>query len=437
VTGSRPLTRLDLCAIGVNAIVGSSIFLFPGKLAAFLGPASIAAFAVTALALAPVALCFAEASSSRDRAGGPSLYAQEAFGPAAGFSIGWLCWITEIISWAAVSSGLAVYASPFWPRLSAPLAGHLVAALAIAVMAGVNLRGAKPGARVSTTLTAAKLLPLLAIALAGLPLLLRSSFAPLTPFAPHGWSALPKACFLAYFAFQGFEVVPVPAGEAREPGRDAPFAVLSALALAAVLYALVQAAALTSVPGLAASERPLADAGLALFGAAGEKLVAAGALVSMVGFTAGCALGGPRYLVGLAEEGHIPGLFARGGERTGAPYASILLTAAVAAAAALLLDFDRLIDFGNVIIGAQYLATCLAVLADRRRGRPSGFRAPGGALVPLLGVAATLWLGAQGGWGQLAAAAACLAAGLALRGGLRALDKRNRIGYISPLNDAR
>lgn len=425
----RPLTRLDLTAIGVNAIVGSSIFLFPGKLAALLGPASIVAFALTAAALAPVALCFAEASSTRDRAGGPSLYAQEAFGPQAGFAIGWLCWVTEIVSWAAVASGLAVYASPFWPSLSSPAAVKTTAAAAIAVLAGVNLFGAKPGARVSTTLTAAKLLPLLALALAGLPLLFHSAFAPLRPFAPHGWGALPRACFLAYFAFQGFEVVPVPAGEARSPGRDAPFAVLVSLALAAGLYGLVQAAALAAVPGLAGSERPLADAGLALFGPLGERLIAAGALISMIGFTAGCALGGPRYLVALGEEGHLPRVFARGSARTGAPVAAILTTAAAALAASLLLDFDRLIDFGNVVIGAQYLATCAAVLADRKRGRPSAFRAPGGALIPLAGMAATVWLGAQGGWGQLAAAAACLAAGLAIRAGARGLDKRNRLGY--------
>src|ERR1035437_9119373 len=101
----------------------------------------------------------------------------------------------------------------------------------------------------------------------------------------------------------------------------------------------------------------------------------------MFGFTAGCALGGPRYLVALAEEGHLPQVFARGAARTGAPYASILLTGAAALTASLLLDFDRLIDFGNVVIGAQYLATCLSVLADRRRGRKSAFRAPGGLLI--------------------------------------------------------
>lgn len=404
----RALTRLDLAAMGVNAVVGSSIFLFPGSLAAMMGPASIVAFGATALLLTPVALCFAEASSGRDRAGGPALYAQEAFGPAAGFAVGWLCWATEIFSWAAVAAGLAAYAQPFWP--GAPGASRWIAAGAIAATAAVNLLGVKPGARVSTAFTAAKLAPLGALALAGLPLLLRSP-SPLTPFAPHGWAPLPQACLLAYFAFQGFEVVPVPAGEAENPKRDVPFAVLSAIGLAAILYMFVQASALAAVPGLAGSERPLADAGRALFGPGGEKFVAAGALISMTGFVAGCALGGPRYLVALSQEGHLPPLLSRPHPRTGAPAAAILLTAAAAMCAAATLDFGKLVDFVNVVIGAQYLATCAAVLVFRSRGTPAGFRAPGGAVVPVLGMAATLWLAAQGGWAQVGAAAAILAAG--------------------------
>jgi APA family basic amino acid/polyamine antiporter len=410
---ARPLSRLDLTAIGVNAVVGSSIFLFPGKLAALLGPASIAAFLLTALLLAPVALCFAEASSTRESAGGPALYAHEAFGPTAGFSIGWLAWVTEIVSFAAVASGLSTYAAPFFPALQGPWASKLTAAVAIAVLAAVNLRGAKPGARISTSLTIAKLLPLMAIALAGLPLVLKGQG--LSPFAPHGYSNLPRACFLAYFAFQGFEVVPVPAGEVVDPHKNSPFAVMTAIAVAAVLYAFVQAAALAAVPGLAGSERPLADAGLALFGPFGERLVAAGALVSMLGFVAGCALGGPRYLVALAEERHLPAWLGARDLRTGAPRAAVIWTAAIAAVAALALNFDSLIDFGNVVIGAQYLSTCAVVLVERSRGRKAGFRAWGGPAVPLAGMAATVWLGAQGGLTQVFAAAVVLAAGFALR----------------------
>ena len=114
----------------------------------------------------------------------------------------------------------------------------------------------------------------------------------------------------------------------------------------------------------------------------------------------------------------MPRVFARGAARTGAPVAAILVTAAAALAASVLLDFDRLIDFGNVVIGAQYLATCASVLSDRRLG----------AAIPLAGIAATLWLSAQGGWGQIAAAGACLGVGLLLRAALRTIDGLKRIG---------
>ncbi len=422
---ARPLTRLHLTALGVNAIVGSSIFLFPGMLAGMLGAASIAAFALTALALAPVALCFAEAASSRDRAGGPALYAQQAFGPTVGFAVGWLCWIVEVVSWAAIAAGLSAYAVPFFPRLADPVWAKVVAAAGVLVFAALNLLGAKPGARAATALTAAKLVPLLALAVAGIAL-----WPKLARLAPAGsFSQLPAGCFLAYFAFQGFEVVPVPAGEARSPQKDAPFAILSGLALAAVLYMAVQASALAAAPGLAASPAPLADAGRALFGPSGAALVSAGALISMLGFLSGCALGGPRYLVALAEEGHLPAALARGGGRGGAPRAAIAVTAACALAGALALDFRRLVDFGNVAIGAQYTATCAAVLVDRRRGRPAAFRAPGGAATPIAGVAAALALSAQGGAAQWIAAVAALAAGFALRAAGGALDNRNRFGY--------
>lgn len=397
-------------------MVGSSIFLFPGRLAAHLGAASPAAFLATAALLAPVALCFAEAASAHDRAGGPSLYAQAEFGPTWGFAIGWLCWVTMIVSWAAVANGIAAYL-PF--AAERPWAGKLAAAAAIAGFSALNWRGVRLGAWATGLFTVAKLVPLALIAAAGLYAL--PSWRP-EPTA-EGWRPLGAACFLAYFAFQGFETVPVPAGEAKDPKRDVPFAVLAALAGPAILYILVQVAALALVPGLPGSELPLADAAGALMGPAGFALVSAGAVVSMAGYTAGSALGGPRYLVALAEEGHFPRSLAAPHARFGTPVASIAWSAGTALLAALALDFDGLVDFTNVVIGAQFFATCAVILARRRRRAAAGFRAPGGVLTPLAGMAATVWLGAQGGWGQVAAAAVVLAGGFALRSALRGLDK--------------
>lgn len=392
--------------------MGSSIFLFPGLLAGKLGAASPAAFAVTGLLLAPVGLCFAEAASAHDRPGGPSLYAQAEFGPLWGFAVGWLCWVTMVVSWAAVANGVASYLPT---TAEHPWSGKALAVGAIVFFGLLNRRGVRLGAWVCNGFTIAKLVPLALLALAGLWAL--PSWRP-TP-GPEGWAPLGAACFMAYFSFQGFESVPVPAGEAKDPGRDVPFAVLAALGGSAVLYVLVQVAAVVHVPGLAASSRPLADAASVAYGPWAAALIVAGATVSMLGYVAGNALGGPRYLAALAEEGHLPARLAAAHPRWGTPAESIVWSTAVAALAAFVLDFGRLVDFTNVVIGGQFLATAAAVAARRRRGAPSRFRAPGGYLTPVLAAGSTCWLGAQGGWRQVVVAAGLLALGLLLRSALK------------------
>lgn len=410
-TVKRPLTLLDVTCLGVNAIVGSSIFLFPGKLAALLGPASILAFGFTGLLLIAVGLCFAEAASRFDGAGGPYLYARAAFGPTAGFAIGWLCWVVAIVSWAAVANAVPTYLGHFFPPLGAGSGAKAVTAFVIAALGAVNYRGVKIGAWTTNFFTAAKLLPLIVFALVALPQARAEAFA---PFAPQGFKPLGAACFLAYFAFQGFETVPVPAGELENPKRNAPIAVIAALLFASLLYMVIQTAAVGVFPGLAASERPLSEAARLAMGSWGAAFLAAGAVFSMVGYTAGSALGCPRYLVALAEGRDMPRIFAEPHPAYRTPWASILVTTGCALALAMVLDFDKLVDISNVVIGAQFAATCLAVPLLRRSGH-APIRLPGGAAIPLFGATASVWLSAQGGWGQVGWSLALLAAGFLLR----------------------
>ncbi len=414
----RALSLLDLTCIGVNAIVGSSIFLFPGRLAEFMGPASVLAFALTGLLLLSVGLCFAEASTHYDRPGGPYLYATECFGSATGFGIGWMCWVTMIVSWAAVANAVAVYLGHFGPAFTTRFAVKATAALVIVTMGAINYRGVKLGAWTSNFFTAAKLIPLAVFVLAGLPHLDPARF---TPFAPHGWAPLGKACFLAYFAFQGFETVPVPAGEVAQPQKNVPLAVFFALALSSLLYMLVQAVAVGVHPGLAGAERPLAASAALILGPTGAAFIVAGAAVSMVGYNAGSALGGPRYLVALAQDRHFPAWLAAVHPRYQTPFRCIALTTGLTLAAAIAVDFDRLVDFSNVVICAQFISTCVAVPLLRRRhpAVPGRFRLPGTWLLPLIGVAATVWLGMQGGTEQIWWSIGALVLGFLLRAGLR------------------
>jgi amino acid transporter len=393
----RPLNLFDVTCMGVNAIVGSSIFLFPGKLFGMLGPASVLAFGVTGVLLMLVALCFAEAGGRFTGHGGPYIYARAAFGPQVGFAIGWLCWLTELLSWAAVANGIASYLGHFGPFFDTPLAVKGIAAVTIVTMGAINVYGVKQGAWLSNALTIAKLVPLTLLIVAGLPQISAANYA---PFAPHGLQPIGAACFLTYFAYSGFEVVPVPAGECENPQRAVPLAILYSLGVAASLNA-----------NLADSTRPLADAAVRALGPAGASIIVAGSLISTVGYNAGCALGGPRYLIALADEGDFPSCSTR---------SAVILTSGLTLLAALALDFSKLVDTANVVICTQYLATCASVLALRRKMGPAGgFRIPGGPLIPVAGIAATLWLGAQGGASELKATAVMIAAGFLLRSVLK------------------
>ena len=144
-----------------------------------------------------------------------------------------------------------------------------------------------------------------------------------------------------------------------------------------------------------------------------------GAVLSTTGFTAGAALGGPRYLVALAEHDELPPAFKRTHPRFATPSASIIATTGVTFVAAMLLDFNKLVDFTLIVIAVQYVGTCAAVpILRRARGtsaEPSWACFLGGWPLAAAGVAATLWLGSQGGLAELEWSVGTLALGFVLR----------------------
>ena len=208
----RTLSLFDVTCIGLNAIVGSGIFALPDDLYREMGGLAPLAFLLCAVGLMPVALSYAEAASQVDRTGGPYLYASEAFGPNIGFGVGWMCFANSAFSFAAVASAAAAYASKLLPVLAPGLVQKAVALLVIIVFAALNYRGAKPGALAVNLFTIGKFTVLIVLISALLP---EVSTANLGGPLPHGVSGIGAATFIALFAAQGFEVVPVTAGETR------------------------------------------------------------------------------------------------------------------------------------------------------------------------------------------------------------------------------
>jgi len=360
----RALTTFDITCIGVNAIVGSGIYLFPGNLSATLGSGSVIAWALTGLLCLPLAMTFAVLGSKEERTGGPVRYAELAFGRGVSFLVGWSAWVTSVVSWAAVANGLPHYLGVFVPAVEARGAAKAVTGGVIVALCALNVVGVKPGARLTVALTIGKLVPLVLFVAVGLLAVDSSQFRAPPPSAV---SALPGMALVTMFAYQGFEVVGVPAGEVRAPRRAVPRAVIASILLATLLYVLVQIV-FVGVGGRATSA-PLPDAAQSFLGPGGAALLGVGGLVSMLGFNAGTALSTPRYLQALADERLVPALFSRLHPRFETPWAAIVATALAALGLALASDFTELVDFAVAAVLCQYLATSAALV--RLGERPS------------------------------------------------------------------
>lgn len=418
----RALGRLDVTCLGLNAIVGSGIFLLPDDLFRQLGVWSPLAFACCAFGLLPVAWCYARAARTADSNGGPYIYTRAVFGDQAGFAIGWMCFANAVFSFAAVVSAAAAYAARLLPALEGPVTQKLVACSLVGVFTTLNYVGAKPAAFAVNLFTFAKFLVLLLIVSTLLP---RADLAAFETSEAPSWSGLSHATFIALFAAQGFEVVPVPAGETKAPQRVVPFAIFSAMFVASVLYVVVQASLVGSRANLSqVTDTPLADAALAVAPWLGA-VIAWGGLISTIGFVSGSALGTPRYLYAMGATGQLPHLLSRVHPRFGSPHLAILTTATAALVCVVPFDYRSLLGMSNVAVASQYLATCLAVLFKNQPPPRQVWRwltsrwTERSFWIPVLGALVSVWIVTEASSTELLWAVGSLFAGYGISFALR------------------
>jgi amino acid transporter len=207
-------------------------------------------------------------------------------------------------------------------------------------------------------------------------------------------NTLGAAIFLSLWPLQGFETTPVVAGESKNPRRDVPLATVGSLLAVALFYTLIQIVAVGSFDGLAGSKKPLADAAASFMGPLGATLMAAGAAISMTGYSAGNAMGSARYLEALAEDRFLPQWLKGIHPRYFTPARAIVITMGLTAVMAIWLDFNALVDISNLAVISQYSSTCLAViwLRIKQPQLERKFKIPGGIFLPVLACLVSAWL---------------------------------------------
>jgi len=396
----RSIGKWDLVAVTVNSVIGAGIFGLPSKIYNLVGNYSLAAFLLCALFTATIVLCFAEVGSRFTGTGGPYLYAREAFGPATGFTIGWLMWIARITAFAANTSIMLGYLSLFWPAVATGGVRYAVICAITLALTTVNLVGVRDVAVTTNILTVGKLAPLALLIVAGFFHLDAKSFAFGPTPAPGAFSS---AMLLLVYTYTGFEIAVVPAAEIRDPRRNLPSAILTAIGIVALFYILIQVVCIGTLPGLSASDRPLADAAGRFLGSSGAAIISAGAVLSIAGNLNVVLLSASRLPFAMAGRGELPRFLAAINERFRTPHAAIILTSTLMGALALSGTFLYAVTISTLARLVIYGTTCSALPVLRRRSDapPAAFRAPGGCPLSLAALALAAWLLFNSTWREV------------------------------------
>ncbi|MCX5072816.1 amino acid permease [Streptomyces sp. NPDC060334] len=427
----KSLSSWDLMVFGVGVIIGTGIFVLTGKVAKEnAGPATALAFVAAGIVCGLAALCYAEFASTVPVAGSAYTFSYASIGELPAWIIGWDLVLEFALGTAVVAVGWSGYVRSLMDNagihLPAALEGpdvpggtfDLLAFLLVLVLTVVLVIGVKLSARITAIVVAIKVTVVLIVIIAGLFFITGSNYKPFIPEAVpqeggagfdaplvqlifgyeptnFGVMGIFTAASVVFFAFIGFDVVATAAEETKMPQRDMPRGILGSLLICTVLYVAVSlvVTGMQHYTELSVSA-PLADA----FKSAGHPVY--GGIISFgaaVGLTTVCMillLGQTRVFFAMSRDGLLPRFFSRTHPRFRTPYRPTILLGVIIAIVAGFTSINELATLVNIGTLFAFVVVALGVIILRRT-RPDlhrAFRTPWVPFVPIVSIAASVWL---------------------------------------------
>ena len=369
-------------ALVVGTMIGSGVFLLPAVLAPY-GSFSLLGWIVAATGTLFIALSLGALARRIPKIGGPYAYTRVAFGDLPAFLIAWGYWISVWSGSAAIAVAFSGYMSVFIPALaSIPVAGAVGAIAVIWLFTGINIVGVRTAGIVQLATTLLKLLPLFAIAAAGLIAGDVTSIPATNPENEPFPLLIAGMAMLTMWAYVGMEAATIPAEDVIAPERTIPRALVTGTLTATAVYILATLGVMALVPtaSLATSASPFADAASTLVGPWGAKLIGVGAIVSIVGaLNSNILLGGQ-----MPRAAALDRLFLARFERltpNGTPAFGLLVSAGLASALivmnytkGLVAAFELMILLSTLTTLIPYAASAAADLVLQKRAGSATIR---------------------------------------------------------------
>ncbi|MEU6067965.1 MULTISPECIES: amino acid permease [Streptomyces] len=428
----KSLSALDLTVFGVGVIIGTGIFVLTGKVAKEnAGPSVSLAFVAAGVVCALAALCYAEFASTVPVAGSAYTFSYASLGELPAWIIGWDLVLEFALGTAVVAVGWSGYMRSLldnagW-HLPDYLAGRdgahgfgfdILAAALVLVLTAILVIGMKLSARVTEVVVAIKVTVVLIVIIAGSFFINSDNYKPFIPKAQPveaggtlkapliqlmvGWApsnfgvmGIFTAASVVFFAFIGFDVVATAAEETKNPQRDMPRGILGSLFICTALYVAVSIV----VTGMQhysdlSVDAPLADAFKALGHPWYAGAISFGAVVGLTTVCMILLLGQTRVFFAMSRDGLLPRFFSIVHPRFRTPHRPTILLGVLIAVIAGFTSLSELAELVNIGTLFAFVVVALGVIILRRT-RPDlhrAFRTPWVPFVPILSVAATLWL---------------------------------------------
>jgi APA family basic amino acid/polyamine antiporter len=353
VPASRTLGLPACIALVMGNMIGSGVFLLPASLAPF-GWDAVAGWIFTIAGSLLLAYVIARLTVRMPDAGGTAQFITRAYGPSAGFAIGWIYWISVIFTNVTIAVAATANLSSILPALHRPGMGALLSIGFLWATTGINLVGARAVGATQLATTAIKLIPI-AVVFVLLALTLGHGRAQVAPFPAQGFTSagITASAALTLWALLGFESASVAADKVRDPARTIPRATLIGTAVTGLIYLLVCSGIALTLPAEESRSGSPFAAFVAHYWSPGPAgLIAVFATISCLGALNGWTLLQGEVPLAMARGGELPRWLA-GTNGRGTPVCALLLSCLL----------GTLMLVANSLQGLVALFTAMALLS--------------------------------------------------------------------------
>lgn len=427
----RVLGKWSLTAIGVGAIIGGGIFVLTGTGAYYhAGPALSLSFIIAGIACVFAALCYSEFASVLPVEGSAYAYAYGTIGEILAWIIGWglvleyaMGSMTVAVSWSGYFNkflkmfGIVL---PDWlttdpsSYTGSGFSMNLPAFFIVLLVVGILVRGTKGAAKANNFIVILKVAAVLFVIIAGLFFINTANWSPFIPDVKrivsdngvqeaYGITGVISGAAAIFFAYVGFDAVSTQAGEAINPKKDVPFAIVASLLICTFLYILVSLV-LTGMMNYQdfnpkgaypdAIKAPVAYA----FDIAGQKwasyIITSAATIGLISVLMVMIMGQSRIFLGMSKDGLLPKVFSRMNKTTGTPQRNLYILGVVIAVVAAFTPINKLADMTSFGTLFAFLMVCIAVwvLRVKQPDLPRSFRVPALPVIAVLGILINIYL---------------------------------------------